>query len=149
MKTNKIMPPTYLLAALILMLGLHFLFPGIRLISLPWNLIGLLPLGAGVALNLIADAAFKTAGTTVKPFQESTALLTSGVFQISRHPMYLGFVLIIIGVALLLGSLTPWFIIPIFIVLMEVVFIQEEERMLAEKFGQAWLEYKNKARRWI
>jgi protein-S-isoprenylcysteine O-methyltransferase Ste14 len=149
MKTKQIMPPTYVLAALILMLGLHFLFPGIKVISLPWNLIGLLPLGAGVALNLIADSAFKKAGTTVKPFQESTALLTDGVFKISRHPMYLGFALILMGVAILLRSLMPWVIIPIFVVLLEVAFIQVEERMLGEKFGSAWLEYKKKVRRWI
>lgn len=149
MKTKQILPPTYVLIALILMLGLHFLFPGIRLITLPWNLIGFLPLVAGVALNLIADGAFKKAGTTVKPFQESTTLLTDGVFKISRHPMYLGFALILMGVAVLLRSLTPWVMIPIFIVLMEVVFIWVEEQMLEEKFGSAWLEYKKKVRRWI
>lgn len=48
------------------------------------------------------------AGTTVKPFQESTALITDGVFRLSRNPMYLGFVLVLTGIATLLGSLTPW-----------------------------------------
>ena len=97
----------------------------------------------------MADSAFHKAGTTVKPFQESTALITDGVFRISRHPMYLGFVMIMVGVALLLGSLTPWLIIPVFAVLMEVIFIRAEEHMLAEKFGSAWLAYKEKVRRWI
>jgi protein-S-isoprenylcysteine O-methyltransferase Ste14 len=131
------------------MLILHFVFSGIKLIPLPWNLLGLTPLIAGVALNLIADNSFRRAGTTVKPFQESSALLTDGVYRYSRHPMYLGFVLVFIGVAILLGSLTPWIIIPIFVVLMEVVFIQVEERMLEEKFGSAWLAYKKKVRRWL
>jgi steroid 5-alpha reductase family enzyme len=102
------------------------------------------PVIAGVALNLVADGAFHRAGTTVKPFQESSALLTDGVYRYSRHPMYLGFVLILIGVAILLGSLTPWVVIPVFAVLMEVVFIRVEERMLAEKFGPAWLAYKKR-----
>jgi protein-S-isoprenylcysteine O-methyltransferase Ste14 len=56
--------------------------------------------------------------------------LTEGVYGISRHPIYLGFVLILIGVATLLGSFMPLVVIPIFVVLMEVVFIQVEERML-------------------
>ena len=103
MKTKQILPPTYVLIALVVMLVLHFIFPGIKLIALPWNLLGLIPLVIGVALNLIADSAFRKAGTTVKPFQESTTLLTDGVYRISRHPMYLGFVLILIGVAILLG----------------------------------------------
>ena len=51
--------------------------------------------------------------------------------------MYLGFVLILLGIAVLLGSLTPWLVIPIFVILIDRVFIQTEERMLAEQFGQA------------
>jgi protein-S-isoprenylcysteine O-methyltransferase Ste14 len=149
MKTRQILPPTYVLIALVLMLVLHFTFPGIKLIPLPWNLLGLIPLVIGVMLNLIADDAFHRAGTTVKPFQESSVLLTAGVYSFSRHPMYLGFVLILIGVATLLGSLTPWVIIPIFVLLMEVMFIQVEERMLGEKFGPIWFTYKKKVRRWI
>jgi protein-S-isoprenylcysteine O-methyltransferase Ste14 len=109
----------------------------------------MIPLVIGVTLNLIADDAFRRVGTTVKPFQKSKSLLTNGVYSISRHPMYLGFVLILVGVALLLGSMTPWVIIPIFSVLMEVMFIQVEERMLEEKFGTTWVKYKNKVRRWI
>jgi protein-S-isoprenylcysteine O-methyltransferase Ste14 len=149
MSTKQILPPAYVLIALILILVLHFTFPGIELIPLPWNLLGLIPLVTGIILNFIADGAFRRAGTTVKPFQESSTLSTDGVYRFSRHPMYLGFVLILIGVAILLGSLTPWIIIPIFAALMEVVFIQVEERMLEEKFGSAWLEYKKKVRRWI
>ena len=149
MKTRQILPPTYVLIALVVMLVLYFTFPGIKLIPLPWNLLGLIPLVIGITLNLIADGAFHRAGTTVKPFQESSSLLTDGVYRFSRHPMYLGFVLILIGAAALLGALTPWVMIPIFVALMEVVFIQVEERMLGEKFGPAWLAYKKKVRRWI
>jgi len=149
MRTKPILPPAYVLVALIGMLALHFLLPLARIIPLPWVLLGLIPLVAGIMLNILADRAFHQAGTTVKPFQESTRLITDGVFRISRHPMYLGFVLILVGVAILLGSLTPWVIVPIFATLMEVVFIQVEERMLAEKFGSDWTAYKKKVRRWI
>jgi protein-S-isoprenylcysteine O-methyltransferase Ste14 len=149
MKRKPVLPPTYVYVAIILMVALHFLFPVVRIIPFPWDLLGLIPLAAGVALNLSADSAFRRAKTTVKPFQESAALVTDGVYRISRHPMYLGFVLILLGLAILLGSLTPFFIVPIFAVVMDRVFIAAEERMLAEKFGQSWLDYKAEVRRWV
>ena len=52
--------------------------------------------GLGLTPNLLADRAFKKRDPTVKPFEESTALLTTGVFRVSRNPMYLGFGLILV-----------------------------------------------------
>ncbi len=149
MNNRTILPPTYLWAAMILMVALHFVVPVIRLITFPWQLVGLLPLVLGAALNLVADKAFRDAKTTVKPFQESTALVTTGAYRLSRHPMYLGFVLILLGLAVLLGSLTPSLVIPPFALLMDRAFIVVEEGMLAQKFGQAWLDYKQRIRRWV
>jgi protein-S-isoprenylcysteine O-methyltransferase Ste14 len=148
MKTRKLLPTHYLLIAILFMIALHFFYPLVRVIPLPWTILGLLPLASGIVINLIADKAFHKAKTTVKPFQEATNLITKGVFRYSRNPMYLGFLLILIGIALLFGSLSPWFIVPIFAYLMDRVFIQVEERMLEEKFGLAWLVYKKKVRRW-
>jgi protein-S-isoprenylcysteine O-methyltransferase Ste14 len=149
MKERKVLPPTYLFVAIVIMVVLHFLFPGAKLITLPWNLLGIIPLVLGIAMNLIADRAFKKIGTTVKPYEESTTLITEGVFRGSRHPMYVGFVLILLGIAILGGSLTPYIVIVIFAILMDIVFIRDEERMLEETFGEVWLEYKKKVRRWI
>jgi len=149
MNVKQILPTTYLLIALIIMVLFHFVIPIIKLIPCPWNLLGLIPMVIGILINIIADGALRRVGTTVKPFQESTFLITSSVYRISRHPMYLGFVLLLSGVATLLGSLSPWVIIPIFGALMEVVFIRVEERMLEEKFGPAWLSYKKMVWRWI
>jgi protein-S-isoprenylcysteine O-methyltransferase Ste14 len=146
---DKILPPTYLLIAVLTMIGLHLFLPLGRLIPVPWNLVGLVPLLLGIVINVYADKALHLVGTTVKPFLESTALVTQGVYRLSRHPMYLGFVLILVGVAILLGSLSPWLVVPIFILLMEVVFLRVEERMLGEKFGEDWLAYKKKVHRWI
>lgn len=149
MKVKRILPTTYLLIALIIIVLFHFVIPIIKLIPYPWNLLGLIPMVIGILINFIADSALRQAGTTVKPFQESSALITGSVYGISRHPMYLGFVLLLSGVAILLNSLSPWVIIPIFALLMELVFIRVEERMLEEKFGATWIEYKKKVRKWI
>ena len=146
---KKIMPTTYLLLALLVMLALRFSQPLNQIIPSPWNLLGIIPLLLGIIINLYADKALHIANTTVKPFQESNSLVTVGVYSLSRHPMYLGFVLVLIGVAVLLGALTPWLIIVCFVVLVELVFIRIEERMLSEKFGPSWIEYKKKVHRWI
>jgi protein-S-isoprenylcysteine O-methyltransferase Ste14 len=149
MKAKKVMPTTYLLIALVAAIALHYLFPVRRIISSPWNLLGIAPLVLGVILNVVADSAFHRANTTVKPFEESSALIISGAFRISRNPMYLGFVLILIGIAVLLGSLSPYAVIFAFVVLMDTVYVRVEEQMLAEKFGPEWEEYKQSVRRWI
>ena len=146
---KKVLPPTYLLVAIILILLLHFIFPIANIIKIPWNLIGLLPIVLGVAMNLIADNAYKRYQTTVKPFQESHALIADGVYRLSRHPMYLGFVLVLIGVSLLLGSFSPYIVVIVFAILMDIVFIRVEESMLEGKFQQEWKDYKSKVRRWI
>jgi protein-S-isoprenylcysteine O-methyltransferase Ste14 len=146
---KKILPPTYLWISIGIIVALHFIIPVKQIIPWPWNLTGILPLVLGAVINILADQAFHEVGTTVKPFQESSSLITDGVFRISRNPMYLGFVLILIGIAVLMGSVVPFLIIPVFAIWMDQVFIQTEEQMLAEKFGQGWLDYKHRVRRWI
>ena len=149
MKSTEILPPTCLLIAMIAMLVLHFLFPVAWIVPPLWNLFGLVFLVAGVIMNLMADKAFHQAGTTVKPFEESSRLVTDGVFQISRNPMYLGFVLILGGIAILLRSLSPILVVLAFVVLINNSFIKVEEGMLAKKFGSSWEQYKSRTRRWF
>jgi protein-S-isoprenylcysteine O-methyltransferase Ste14 len=143
------LPPTVLLVCLLLQVALHLAWPGPRLLSFPLILAGLAPLLAGLLLNLAADSALKKAVTTVKPFQESTALVTGGPFARSRHPMYLGMVLALVGVAMLLGSGTPFLLVPLFGWVAHRAYIRVEERMLAERFGTAWQTYKATVRPWI
>lgn len=149
MKGKRFLPPAYLFTSIIVMCMLHFIAPVVKFNVYPYNLAGCLPLALGIILNLVADAAFKRYRTTVKPFEESTALITDGVFRISRHPMYLGMVLILLGIAVLMGSLTPLIVVIAFAISMELVFVKTEERMLEEKFGGVWLEYKKQVRQWI
>jgi len=145
----NIMPPTILLGAVLLMLGLHFLFPIVQLVPAFGRLIGLLPLLVGLALNLVAERQFVRAGTTVNPAGKMSQLVTDRLYRYSRNPMYLGMALILLGVALLSGSLTPFGVIPLFTWWVGSQFIRREEASLATQFGQDWLEYKAQVRRWI
>ena len=131
------------------MLGLHWIAPGWRLIPVPWNLSGLLPLGLGLWVSYAAEAQFRRAKTTVSPYEMPVAFVRDGLYQFSRNPMYLGFAGILIGVALMLGSLTPTLVVPIFIALIDLGFIRMEERVMAEKFSERWRAYVQKVRRWI
>ncbi len=149
MMSKRILPPTWLLISILLMIGLHLALPIAAIIPAAWSLFGLIPLILGVAINLIADWVFHQLSTSVNPFEKPAALATSGVFQVSRNPMYLGFVLILIGVAILLGSLTPFLVIVPFFVWMDQAYIRVEEQSMMEKFGSKWLDYKFTTRRWL
>ena len=139
----------YFFAALAAMVLLNLFLPLTVLIPYPWNAAGLIPLAAGIALNLSADRALKRNGTTVRPFEPSTALVTTGVYKYSRNPMYLGMILTVAGAAFLLGALSPFIIVPAFAITMNRVFVVTEETMLAERFGDKWRVYKADVRRWF
>jgi protein-S-isoprenylcysteine O-methyltransferase Ste14 len=103
----------------------------------------------GTIINIWTDNLFKKAGTTVKPTLLPKYFITKGPFKISRHPMYLGMVAVLFGEAMILGTFITFIFPIIFIILMEILFIPIEEENLQKKFGNKYLDYKNKVRRWI
>ncbi len=148
-KQKRILPPTYLLISIFAMVVLHYLWPIKVIVTFPWTFLSLIPLSLGILLNAMADRAFKNRHTTVTPFEKSTSLVTKSAFAISRNPMYLGFTLILLGIAVFLGAVTPFLIVPVFALLMDCIFIRVEESMMKETFGKAWEDYATKVRRWI
>ncbi len=110
---------------------------------------GLLLVGFGVVLNLWTDSLFKKNRTTVKPQEMPSKLLITGPFRISRHPMYLGMVSILLGEAVFLGSLIAFVFPLIFAILMGLFFIPREEENLERAFGREYVDYKRRVRRWI
>lgn len=149
MKKIEVLPPTYLLIALLLMAGLRLLLPVAVIFRPPWGLLGLVPLGLGVAMELIADQAFRNARTTVRPFEVSATLVKDGLYRWSRNPMYLGFLLILCGAGIMLGGASPFAAVVVFPILMERRFIRFEESVLAARFGDEWERYAATTRRWI
>ena len=136
----------------LLLLGsitLHFILPTTKVIPFPYYFLGSFFILFGILLNYWADAQFKKKQTTIQPHEMPNVLVTSGVFRISRNPIYLGMASILLGIAIFLGTLIV-FIFPLtFIIYIERFIIPIEEKNLEQKFGKKYLRYKQKVRRWI
>ena len=149
MKPRTIYPPIYFFAACAAMAALHWWFPGVRLLSPPATYAGAAPVVAGVVLAFVAKKQFDGVGTTVKPFERSSVVVAHGPFRYSRNPMYLGMFLALFGLSVLLGTLTPVAVIPVFAWLIVSRFVHREERHMEEQFGDAYRDYKRRVRRWL
>jgi protein-S-isoprenylcysteine O-methyltransferase Ste14 len=145
----RIYPPVYLLLSGLLMVGLDLALPFGDVIPSVIRKLGIGLMMAGLALDVWAAGLFSRAGTTVKPLEPSSALVTRGPFRLSRNPMYLGMMVILVGLGMVLGSLAPFAVVPAFALLIEHRFIRREEAMLEETFGAAYAEYRSKVRRWL
>src|ERR1700757_3679125 len=105
--------------------------------------------GGGITLS--GAIAFRRAKTTVDPFKPGNAssLVTFGVYRMTRNPMYVGLLLVLIGWALFLvngwSALGPL----VFVAYITRFQIQPEERALASLFGEAYASYKSRVRRWL
>jgi protein-S-isoprenylcysteine O-methyltransferase Ste14 len=106
---------------------------------------------AVVAVLVVVTIAmqFKKADTEIKPYEESSALLTDGLYKYSRNPIYVMMVLVLVGFAMILGSLSPFAIVALFPVIIQKRFIVVEEAMMEEKFGDEYRDFKSAVRRWI
>ena len=149
MNPQKLLPPVWFLLSIIIMIVFHLFLPVQQLLLAPINYLGIVAIAIGIGIVLFCAYIFHQKKTTIKPFQESSHLIRESIFNYSRNPIYLGMIITLIGVGILLGSLTPLFIIPLFSLLIQELFIKEEERMLEAKFGESYQEYKGKVRRWI
>jgi protein-S-isoprenylcysteine O-methyltransferase Ste14 len=145
---RKINPPHYFALSLIAMGLLRWLVDSQPLLG-PLAWIGVLPIVAGGFVAFRAAGQFAKAGTNIVPLTRSTALVTSGMFARSRNPMYASMSVVLIGIALLLDRAAPWIVVPIFVAILRLRFIRYEERLMQATFGQAYLDYKARVRRWL
>ena len=104
---------------------------------------------AGLALAVWAAVAFRRARTTIVPHQSPSALVDTGPYRFSRNPIYLADLIILAGVALLLGApLALIMLVPFYFVLLHL-FILPEEAVLAQELGQPYLDFCARVRRWL
>lgn len=146
---RRVPPPLVFLAALVAMGALHQLMPGPEVVPEPWNRLGWVPFGLGFAVAFWVKFRFDRAGTPIRPFEQSTALVTDGLFAWSRNPVYVAMIAALAGIAVVLGTSMPLLVIPVFAWNIQRRFIEAEEPMLEEAFGDDYRAYKARVRRWL
>ena len=105
----------------------------------------------GLVIILSAIILFKKYQTTITPLNPSNAtkLITGGIYKFSRNPMYLGLLLVLLCISIMLNLTGGFFLIPLFILYLNLFQIIPEENAMVDLFKDEFLEYKKKVRRWI
>lgn len=149
MKRHRVLPPVYFFICVMAAYVLHRYLPLVAVVPSPVNWAGAVLVAAGLGIALWASVLFKLAGTPVVPFTQSKAVVTTGIYRWTRNPMYLGMVIGLLGVAMLLGSLSAFLPIPFFVWQIRRKFILPEEAFLEGLFGARYTDYKARVRRWL
>jgi protein-S-isoprenylcysteine O-methyltransferase Ste14 len=123
---------------------LAFRFPANSLFSVALALTGALTCLAGVR-------SFRRVKTTVNPMnpESTSSLVMSGIYRYSRNPMYLGFLLILLGWSAFLANVLALLLAPAFVLFMNRFQICPEERVLTRRFAHPYAEYRARVRRWL
>lgn len=145
-----LIPPVLVALCLLLMTTLSYTYP-IEVIfqNKETSFIGVPLIITGLSFILITAYKFKKVETNIHTFHEPNKLVTSGLFQVSRNPIYLGFLLILIGAAITLNAISTFLGPIIFFLAANFWYIPFEEKAAMNQFGDEYHEYKNTVRRWI
>jgi protein-S-isoprenylcysteine O-methyltransferase Ste14 len=111
----------------------------------------LLLFASGIACAFAGVREFRRASTTVNPMTPAaaSAMVRSGIYRHTRNPMYLGMLLMLAGWAVWLASLAAGAVLPAFVLYMNRLQIEPEERSLASLFGRDFEDYRRSVRRWL
>lgn len=144
-----ILPPNLFLICIGCMFILWWQWPILTIISFPYNLIGIIFIVLGLAVSIWGSRKFATVGTNINTFDEPDILVTDGLYKYTRNPMYLGFSVALLGTSLIFGAISTFIILLAFIFITDRWYIQYEERMLSNEFGEEYEKYKKQTRRWL
>jgi len=148
----EIRPPFLFLGALVIGCLLTLALPlGTRLAS-PNGLAlttGLVFMGIGLLLAVLAANRFRLAGTPVPVDRPVTALVTVGPYRFTRNPIYIGLILIYFGLSIVLTSFWMLVLLVPMLVILQRRVIEREEAYLETKFGEPYRKYKERVPRWL
>lgn len=111
--------------------------------------IGFILIVIGFLLGIAAFSEFRKARTTIDPHGSVSSIVTSGIYRFTRNPIYVGFLLMLIGIPLNSGTYWGIILVPVFIYFMNRLVIEREEAYLEKKFGEVYTSYKSRVRRWL
>lgn len=143
------LPPVLYLGTLFLGLLIHIIRP-LQVSPTPWiRVAGGVILVSGILLARWGRRTMVKAGTNVIPNKPTLVIVTDGPFQYTRNPLYVGATLVYTGLALIFNSFWPLVLLPALLAVMQRGVVRREENYLEAKFGKAYLDYKERVRRWI
>jgi protein-S-isoprenylcysteine O-methyltransferase Ste14 len=145
----RIPPPLLFLIPILASVIIEYFAPTTFVVGPVRWIAGSLLVGCGLALNVAGFITQKRAGTDPIPFHPTTKIVSHGVYRFSRNPMYIGFAFWTLGLAVLLNSIWALCAVPIGLVLIDRLVVAREEMYLERKFGDEYLSYKRRVRRWI
>ncbi len=106
---------------------------------------------AGIIIAGLGVASFRRAKTTVNPMKPGAAavLVDGGIYRLTRNPMYLGCLVVLLGWAVYLANIIAFLLLPAFVFYMNRFQIAPEEKALVERFGESFVAYQTRVRRWL
>ena len=147
----RIPPPLVLLVTGLLMWLVSWAFPWFAFAMPPRLIVAGVFALVGLTVGVLGALSFRRACTTVNPMKPQTAssLVTSGIYRLTRNPMYLGLLMVLLGWAAFLSNALTLIPIAAFILYITRFQIEPEERALASIFGSEFIAYTSRVRRWI
>ena len=145
----KIYPPLMVLAGIIMQMMIAFLAPIRPLLNEVWQYVGVGLMVLGFALILFMARHFRKSETTIIPDGQPSHLMETGLFAYSRNPIYVAMAVLLTGSGLASGQVWSLAIVPLFILLVQQIWIVKEEENLEAEFGQIYRNYKMRVRRWL
>ena len=152
MREKPLMPPILWVAVFAAcMIATARLFPETRVSFPARDLLAYALVLAGVGIAASGVLAFRRHRTTVDPTRPGAAsmLVTSGIYRVTRNPMYVGMALAVAGIGLRTGSLIALSLAPVFVVALTRFQVEPEEAAMRRLFGEAWGDYASRVPRWL
>jgi protein-S-isoprenylcysteine O-methyltransferase Ste14 len=139
----------YFLILLVLSVLFHLAVPARVVLHAPFTFFGIIIIGIGLVTAIRCRSLFLQNQTTLSPYESPAFLITTGPFRLSRNPVYLTMAAILLGSAVVMGTLVPFVFTFVFIAIIDLLFIPDEEERLETIFGEEYRDYKKRVRRWI
>jgi protein-S-isoprenylcysteine O-methyltransferase Ste14 len=150
-KKPFLIPPVWFLIFVVLAVTLAWQVPALR-----WDFPGRVVIGhvlaaAGIVIAATALIQFRRRKTTYKPEDpgKTSALVTGGIYRVTRNPMYVGMALLLLAISFWSGHLAAALLVPFFMLVLWAFQIRHEEHMLAALFGADYEAFKNRTPRWL
>ena len=113
------------------------------------TIIGSISIVAGMFFNFPSLLQFFKTKNTVVTIKPANSLQTTGIYSVTRNPMYISLLLFYTGLAFMIGNWWNFILLPLLFIVVQEYIIKREEQYLERRFGQEYLDYKSRVRRWV